>query len=387
MVEEKMLRTVIAIVALLSGTIFVQGADQCSALLQGGVFDKSDTYSFLQKVESIRFYLCRDSIKTIEDAKSGGGNATIPIEGILVDFGLKVDSSNFQSAKEKFCTASSQDLLVHSEFIGHYSRVNQGLVEAFVKCINGTNGLHANLETTQNREQFTLRFTYRSDAAPFTDNSVRYTVRPASVNCDRLRLPVGPAGSIVSCSRNKDQSVLVTYNSERGSGQLELPRFVKDPAPVKEVEASFDYAARWDPSRPLPDWSDPDHNPHPIGRGEVATQPICLQAEPGWLLKRSTVSVTPLSSTANCYAVCPEDDPAKTPVTKAPLSAASCKGENLEERVCFILRMAMNSPGEHCEAPAPPTGKHWLVRGSETKLETKEFVDRLVSKAKAAARP
>jgi len=366
---------------LIVGAAQSASADECTALLKGGVSDQTDTYSTLQRFEAIRFYLCRDSVKTLSDAKSGGINANIPIEGVLVGFGLTTSESTFQSAKESFCTASSQDLLSRSELREKSLRVNQGLVDGFVKCIATTSGLHASLETTQNPEQFAISFQYRSSGPPY-EKHVTYIISPRGVVCTPARLqdPVGPGGvQPLNCTRSRSQAVLVTYGAVGGggAGKLELPAYEEEPALVRDApNVTYDYHMRWEPGHhpDQPEFIDTRHVPMLVGRGEWTTENICINATPGWLLLSDSVTVTPSSSTNNCFVACPlkAAELIKTTAQEAPGSYADClEGANQKyvSRACFKLRMHLNNPGEIC---GPPDPDYWKVVAKEIKLKRPE---------------
>jgi hypothetical protein len=127
----------------------------------------------------------------------------------------------------------------------------------------------------------------------------------------------------------------------------------RDITPVSGI-AGF----RWDPSRPSPDLLLPS-GPVSVPVGQTEYYPVCVEAAPGWKLLRRTVRINPRFGARNgagCFVVC-EEDRNNDGTNKTPVSAAECAGEQLETKICFMLRMSVNK-GQSCEFnPYTITGK------------------------------
>jgi hypothetical protein len=127
----------------------------------------------------------------------------------------------------------------------------------------------------------------------------------------------------------------------------------RDISPVSST-AGF----RWDPSRPSPDLLLPS-GPVSVPVGRTEYYPVCVEATKGWQLIRRTVKINPrfgAQNSAGCFVVC-EEDRNNDGTNKSPVTAADCAGEQLETKICFMLRMSVNK-GQTCVFdPYTVTGK------------------------------
>ena len=69
---------------------------QCDVILSQGIYDFKSTSSFREKSSSFINWYKNQSIQTFQEAKSASGNATIPLEGIMVGMGFSYNESGFR---------------------------------------------------------------------------------------------------------------------------------------------------------------------------------------------------------------------------------------------------------------------------------------------------
>jgi len=153
-------------VFLASATI--SRASDCDLLLLNGVFDEHDVFGFDYQKRVFLNRFCSAHYGSLQEAQNDSLNATIPIQGVMVGFGLSGNSSTFKTDYDTLC--SQQDAYLKSSRLSSEKirAANGNLAKEFRKCIVNQTGLSAWLTPTDNK-QFQIRAKYRpgSGSAPY----------------------------------------------------------------------------------------------------------------------------------------------------------------------------------------------------------------------------
>jgi hypothetical protein len=217
----------------------VAQVDVCKALLAGGVFDTNRTQTKYSSYNNYRSAYCSDVGSDYGSAKSLDSTATVPIDDVLVGFGLKANASDYNTWHNKLC--SSEESLYTSDYWGTVRSLTASakLVDGFNQCIvNARGGLVQYVTIPSNESQlFSWTIVYSPDG---NDATVRVTPNPGNVKCDDLSpgktFRVGPGGLTLNCSRKDCDSALLSVNASRAPhpSTLTLPaiRLVPDPPPI-----------------------------------------------------------------------------------------------------------------------------------------------------------
>jgi hypothetical protein len=229
---------ILGLLLILTGNALAQ-EEICKALLAGGIFDTSANQTKYSSYNNYRAIYCSDAGATYQSAKSLDSSLTVPIDDVLVGFGLKANSSDYNNWHNKLC--SSEEVLYTSDYWNSSAaRTASGkLLEEFNRCVRtAKGGLIQYISIPANDSRlFSWTFVYNPDGS---DSTVRVTPKPSNVQCDGLSpnkaFNVGPNGLTLSCSRLDCDSALLTVNASRTPhpATLTVPaiRLVPEPPPT-----------------------------------------------------------------------------------------------------------------------------------------------------------
>jgi len=209
-------------VFLASATI--SRASDCDLLLLNGVFDEHDVFGFDYQKRVFLNRFCSAHYGSLQEAQNDSLNATIPIQGVMVGFGLSGNSSTFKTDYDTLC--SQQDAYLKSSRLSSEKirAANGNLAKEFRKCIVNQTGLSAWLTPTDNK-QFQIRAKYRpgSGSAPY-DKVDALDYDHAMGNCGHPPDRIGPEGVTINCSRNNATVAFqAALNTKWGNQQFVLP--------------------------------------------------------------------------------------------------------------------------------------------------------------------
>jgi hypothetical protein len=227
MIQTRNGAVVIAVSAMiLFSTSEALAQSSCETLLRGGVFDEATQYGDSLRYAQARSYMCSHRERTFEETRSVGGSATVPIEGILVGFGLNDDRSNYNQALDSMCGASESEALDRATVRNSLRTVNAALVNAYTQCVARERGLSARA-VTQGDTQFRLEYSY--SAFPNAPNAtVQLIELSEGVRClglprvnDQVRTGFPPLQS--SCTRQRDRAATIFMRTDYGDAVISLP--------------------------------------------------------------------------------------------------------------------------------------------------------------------
>lgn len=225
--------------------LFAQ-VDVCKALLAGGVFNTNKTQTSSDSYNNYRIVYCSDAASDYGSAKSLDSSATVPIDDVLVGFGLKANASDYNKWHSQLC--SSEESLYTSDYWNKSEAITASgkLLEEFNKCVkNERGGLIQYVSIPSNDSKlFSWTFVYNPDGFPST---VKATPKVSNVQCEGLPankdkiFTVGPNGVTLTCSRNDCDAALLQLNASRipNPVTLALPaiRLIPDPPPTPHFES------------------------------------------------------------------------------------------------------------------------------------------------------
>lgn len=238
---------------------YAQNAQDCSALMRFGIYDKFQTLTAESRYRQIRDFLASDQFSTRQQAESKAASLGLNIVDVLgLTLGGSSSSSNFEQWRQALLRTSFEEARnagLRSESV---ERISSTITELVGRCI-GQRGLHVYVIPSNDQQgfSFTVDFVPLSDETPRARGSI--AVRPSSVAATcapagRFDQPldIGPQGVSFSCRRLSTDTVQITVNSNQGSPVVNYERYVA-PTPVisfttsdDEIDAGRSATLRWD---------------------------------------------------------------------------------------------------------------------------------------------
>jgi hypothetical protein len=211
---------------MLAGTAANAQESVCQGLLSGGVFEQYRSQSNEDYVRDTYHYICEHDFKSIQEAQSGGVNATIPIEEVLVGVGIKYDASKFDQAKHDFCNIQFDKLVRNTSVVKASQQVSTALLSAFNDCVAADHGFTAWVVGDEPYSIFSIKYQYKSSGAPYETAVKGFDSLDASLRCVPVIAKgdkIGSAQQVMSCSRTDTKAeTQIVFNTENGSALFRL---------------------------------------------------------------------------------------------------------------------------------------------------------------------
>lgn len=251
-------------------------ADDCSALLQAGIYDIRSSRSLRDTAQSFSNWFCSQQFSSAEQADSFGANIGFPFKGIPVKLGFNSNQESWSQWYSQFCQDVRSEFRERVQMEEYVQTVNSTIVNGFNSCINAQ-GLHVWLEFQPDSRSFAFAAKFVTPTANVrVAKLTSFKVTPNAVKCSPrvAGRGVGPATFRSLCSRPTDDPVQVIVNSDfdpQGSPTLTLaalkPSVIS--TPVGQIESR------------LTKLTPPVHNPRQVsgcdcGTNTVTTDPITL---------------------------------------------------------------------------------------------------------------
>lgn len=134
------------------------GATQarCEAMLADGVLDREHVNNTLDLTARVSGWFCDNRFASFAEATAPGLQAELPVERLLVPFGLHKDHRNFTAAYRSFCSSTTPtDLLVQAGSLKPFLAANKALVGGYLACTE-RGGLQLYAEASDDPSVFTL---------------------------------------------------------------------------------------------------------------------------------------------------------------------------------------------------------------------------------------
>ena len=221
-------------------------AQDCSQILQHGIYDTSSGISDTERAASFVAWFKENTFSSYSEAKNYAGQVGIPIDDVLVTLGFSADEKGYSEFKQSLSWYQQQDTWYKQKLEHYVSTINQGVVQAWEHCITSS-GLHFWIVQESDPTVFLLCARYISDGGdkPKLEdiqfepaNAVSITSGPffkkplfsSSMHVRKRRFD----GNLVSQAFHRTNSGVLTIvvNSSRGNGlQTDLPDAYPKPDP------------------------------------------------------------------------------------------------------------------------------------------------------------
>lgn len=205
--------------SILSANYAYSQTSVCDAILQHGIFDKSNTLDLKTRYEVVKNVHCQSEAHNSETGMGLGYKDLFNVEG-----------SDARSESRKFCTSSYNEVQENAVFLQAISKASPVIANAWSDCIRrNASGVSHYIQPTSDPTRFTYKIQYTPDGQPPATKLVTWTI--SGVTGCQPAVPqqgqrIDSAGYEIQCTRNASRAVLVTANAASGGKNLksvELP--------------------------------------------------------------------------------------------------------------------------------------------------------------------
>ena len=213
--KHKILNITLIALSSLSITQPTFAAPECDAILQHGIFDKSNILDQESKFNMVKDTYCSSSSK----------NSELNYADSSVDLGLS------HAETEQLCKSNFQQAMQNSNYKSVISTASATIANAWQACIrDNKGGLSHYIQPTADKSQFTYKIIYTPDGDPPDAHITSWDISNGA-SCKRPPTSgqsINSGGYESQCTRNPNQSVIITVNADRGTKNLktlELPPY------------------------------------------------------------------------------------------------------------------------------------------------------------------
>lgn len=211
----------------------------CNVILQKGIYDRENVLDNRAKFELAKKVHCAESVS--ESDRSSNTSGFIGYEAFSLGFG---DSGeNWSQRSESFCKSSYDEVKNSYDFYRATERINQGIVNAWSKCIDNFNGASHYVIPSSDPSSFFYWVKYRSDGKPYETKIKNLDIKGADCGkAVKKGKRIGSSASVI-CTRDKTKSALFALTVSSGGFNLrpiDLPPFRDTPPPPPPLELSCD---------------------------------------------------------------------------------------------------------------------------------------------------
>ena len=233
-----LVRTVLGLLFALSCTSRIV-ADDCSQILEHGIFNKISTDSLSTKTHTLINWLSQSTFESYGQAKDSAAKIGFAIEGIPIELGGHSRETDWRNYQATLQTLSFSDLKTLDQFSQTVVSADKGIVDAWTACITERPGVsHAVIVSSYDPRVFTIELIYQMVGTPPTAKINNFTVTPSTVHCTP-RVGTGSeitsSSIIMACSRHSaTDAIQVTGNTSKGPISAKLPGLTP-PAPTPPI--------------------------------------------------------------------------------------------------------------------------------------------------------
>jgi hypothetical protein len=201
-------------------------AAPCDALLADGVVDRAHVNNTLDLVGRVSGWFCGKRFASYEEATAATLEARLPVDPLLVPFGLHKDHKNFAQAYRSFCqSATHTDLLVRAGSLRPFIAANKSLVEGYLACTR-RGGLQLYAEVAEDSRAFSLVMRSVPTGAVQIRDIVAAQSDGTSVACQPALpgagAPVSDAEQRYLCARDPKRATTLTVTTSEGERIIRL---------------------------------------------------------------------------------------------------------------------------------------------------------------------
>lgn len=199
-------------------------AAPCDALLADGVVDREHINNTLDLTSRVSGWFCGKRFGSFQEATGAAVEARLPVEQLLVPFGLHKDHKNFAQAYSSFCaSATPTDLLVQAGSLRPFISANKALVEGYLACTR-RRGLQLYAEVSDDPSAFSLVMkstgaTQIRDIVAAQSDGREIACQPALPGAGA---PVSDAAQRYLCSRDAKRAATLTVTTSEGARVIKL---------------------------------------------------------------------------------------------------------------------------------------------------------------------
>jgi hypothetical protein len=199
-------------------------AASCDGLLADGVVDRAHVNNTLDLASRVSGWFCAKRFASYQEA-TNGTEAQLPVDDLLIPFGLHKDRKNFASAYRSFCdSATPSALLIQAGSLRPFIAANKSLVDGYLACTQ-RGGLRLYAEISEDPHAFALVMRSLPSAVQIRDI--------AAVQGDGNKIECRPAlpnaGTEVSnveqrylCARDPKRATTLTVTTSEGARVIRL---------------------------------------------------------------------------------------------------------------------------------------------------------------------
>ncbi len=207
--------------SILSANYAYSQTSVCDAILQHGIFDRSNTLDLKTRYEVVKNAHCQSEAHNSETGMGLGYKDLFNVEG-----------SDARSESRNFCTSSYNEVQENAVFLQAISKASPVIARAWTDCIrSNTSGVSHYIQPTSDPSRFTYKIQYTPDGQPPATKLVTWNI--SGVTGCQPAVPqqgqrIDSAGYEIQCTRNASRAVLVTANAASGGKNLksvELPGY------------------------------------------------------------------------------------------------------------------------------------------------------------------
>jgi len=204
-------------------------AASCDGLLADGVVDRAHVNNTLELASRVSGWFCAKHFNSYQEATGASLEARLPVDDLLIPFGLHKDHKNFSQAYRSFCdSATPSALLIQAGSLRPFVAANKSLVDGYLTCTQH-GGLQLYAEVAEDPGAFALvmKSTPAGGARALKIRDIAATQSDGkSIDC-RPALP--SAGAEVSdveqrylCTRDPKRATTLTVTTSEGARVISL---------------------------------------------------------------------------------------------------------------------------------------------------------------------
>ena len=200
-------------------------AQECSLILNQGIYDISNVESDERSASSFSHWFCDQKFSSAESSNNFGGAIGFPFKGLPVKLGFDSSSHEWSEWYSKFCSSTQSTQSQSASLKQHIKTASPAILNAFNSCISSA-GLHVWLERTYKSSEFFFAARY----IPYNENNptARFDLIDIgdNVRCTSLPRNVSTPTQRSRCTRLDDEAVSIVVNASvepAGGNKLQLP--------------------------------------------------------------------------------------------------------------------------------------------------------------------
>lgn len=219
-----------------------QVAAVCSPLLSDGVFERSELQTEWNNYRRMSSLFCSSEASTLQKARDLGASASIPIEGIIANFGFNNNETGYQQFRKNLCYSGDQMASSRGWLNEVVARASTAILSAYNDCVGAMKGGFTQIIelSDRNSPDFSWKFI---NSVPAEKNVFEVTLSiPGDVSCydgknavkSGRKFKIGANPLSLSCKRSVCSSSLLVVASSTYAitpSSIRLPEYNDPPGP------------------------------------------------------------------------------------------------------------------------------------------------------------